>query len=366
MGPDETLPAADNRYNDSGMDDKPSRLLRGGKSRMIWIDGAFTAKKTLTGVQRYAHELCGTLRELDCAFEFAEPGAWASLPGGIQFWEQFRLPDLPRRGDTLFAPCNLAPWRLPAGIRLVVTIHCLRFLHYPEGYSPAFRRYYRHAIPRVIQRADQIITVSEYMRLQIESCYPAAAGKTTAVPLGISPLFHPAKAGEAPAEPYILFVGNNSRAKNLETLCKAMTASPELRKLPLKLLGCHRPPYAPELAIEAIPVETDSSRVAELYRRAFLVAVPSLYESFSLPVLEGFASGVPTLISDIPAHRELAGEGAVYFPPEDAEKLRHRLEEACASPDLRQRMSAYGLERAKAFTWETAARRTWELLHEGP
>ncbi len=331
---------------------------------MIWIDGAFTTKKTLTGVQRYAREVTGGFSRLAYEFQIATPGAWSALPGGVQLWEQFRLPQRLSSGDTLFAPCNVAPWRLTRRVRLAVTIHCFRFLYHPESYSRAFLRYYRYAIPRVIRRADLIFTVSECMKQQIESHFPEATGKIHAVPLGISSDFRPVSPGEQEQTPYWLFVGNATAAKNLQLLCEALRGSAELRNIPLKILGTPLPAYAQGLNAEAIPGESDPVNVARRYRNALAIVVPSLYESFSLPVLEGLASGIPAIVSDIPAHRELAGETALYFDPHNATQLRKTLERVVADAGLRTHLSALGIERARPYTWERCARTTWERLHE--
>lgn len=330
---------------------------------MIVIDCAFAAKRQITGVQRYAAELVRELERSGREFRRLEAGFAARFRGLRQLREQLLLPRLLRRGDTLFCPCNTAPVALPAGVRLAVTVHCLRFLFYPQCYSAGFLRYYRLIVPRLLRRAERILTVSQYMREQIEFLFPEARGKVAAVPLGVSEEFRPLRNGESAEAPGWLFVGQGSYAKNLVTLCQAIASEPQLREIPLKVLGGETPRYAHALPVAALPNQADVRQVAAIYRNAFAVVVPSLYESFSLPVLEGFASGVPVLLSDIPAHRELAGRDyAGFFNPLSPESLRRTMVRLRSDAGFRAHLAETGLRLASRFRWSECARRTWELL----
>ena len=331
---------------------------------MIAVDCSFAVKRNVTGVQRYAAELLREFERLGCDFRRLEPGRVTRLTGLRQLREQLLLPRMLRRGDTLFSPCNTAPVALPAGVRLVVTVHCLRFLFYPQCYPAGFLRYYRFVIPRILRRADCVLTVSEYMREQIEFLFPEARGRVVAVPLGVSEEFHPLAGGEVvDGPPCWLFVGNGSYAKNLFTLCQVIASEPALREIPLKVLGGSVPRYAAGLPVAAVPNQADVRRVAAIYRNAFAVVVPSFYESFSLPVLEGFASGVPVLLSDIPAHRELAGEKYEgFFNPFSPASLSAAMSRLRSDEGFRAHLAEDGPRLASRFRWSECARRTWELL----
>jgi alpha-1,3-rhamnosyl/mannosyltransferase len=95
-----------------------------------------------------------------------------------------------------------------------------------------------------------------------------------------------------------------------------------------------------------------------LYTGAKLLAFPSLYEGFGLPVLEAMACGVPVVCSDTSSLPEVAGEAALFFDPTHVEAIITALERALADPDLRQDMQDRGLARAARFSWEQTARET--------
>ena len=102
----------------------------------------------------------------------------------------------------------------------------------------------------------------------------------------------------------------------------------------------------------------DKPSLADLYRGAACLVLPSRYEGFGLPVLEAMACGTPVVAAPEPALREVAGDAALYAdPPHLADALRQAVRE-------RDRLSAAGLERSKAFSWRETARRTLAVYRD--
>jgi glycosyltransferase involved in cell wall biosynthesis len=95
-----------------------------------------------------------------------------------------------------------------------------------------------------------------------------------------------------------------------------------------------------------------------LYANAKVYINTSLVEGFCLPILEAHTLGVPVICSDIPVLREVAGDGALFVDPGDADALAAAISTVFGDPavaaDLRQRAIA----NARRFSWEKAARET--------
>ncbi|HSJ42882.1 MAG TPA: glycosyltransferase, partial [Xanthobacteraceae bacterium] len=100
------------------------------------------------------------------------------------------------------------------------------------------------------------------------------------------------------------------------------------------------------------------------YVAARAVAQISEAEGFGLPVLEAMACGAPVIASDATATAEAAGDAALLVSPTDVERIAksiaHVRDDDASWQDLRQR----GLERARHFTWDEAARQMLRLYDE--
>jgi glycosyltransferase involved in cell wall biosynthesis len=92
-----------------------------------------------------------------------------------------------------------------------------------------------------------------------------------------------------------------------------------------------------------------------LYAGAEAFVLPSVYEGFGLPVLEAMASGTPVVASDAAALPETCGGAARLVAPEP-DALADALVTLLADTRERERLTALGLERARAFSWERTAR----------
>ena len=235
----------------------------------------------------------------------------------------------------------------------VVTVHDLHFEHDPSVMGPVDRLTFKTVVPRAVRRADHVIAVSEATKRDIADLYGIAPEKVTVTPHGVDPAFAPRVSG-ARSGRFILFVGAIQARKDPLAAADAAAAV----GLPLVVVGPEKEPsLAQELRARGADVRgwVEKEELAELYREAAALILPSRFEGFGMPVLEAMASGTPVVLSDDAALAEVAGDAGVYAEEGDfGAALRRAL-------DDRARWSAAGLERAKGFSWEESARRTAEV-----
>jgi len=271
--------------------------------------------------------------------------------------------------DTLFCPANMAPLMLPRRVRLVLTVHCLRFSFHPENYSQAFVRWYRFMIPRLIRRADTILTVSNAASAEIQRVYPQAKGKIQVVYPGVSSAFGiEGVRGDAEigAGRYWVFVGNSAPAKNLVTVLRAISLSDRAHRV--VLLGVD------QRGLDALSVEyprerviamghiNEVGRVAAIFRGASGLLAPSVYESFDLPVIEAMACGCPVIASDIEVHREIGGGAQLLVNAQDPSCWQEAMDGLDDDEEEATRLRNEGLDRAADFRWEIAAEQVGKIL----
>jgi glycosyltransferase involved in cell wall biosynthesis len=246
---------------------------------------------------------------------------------------------------------------LPLGWRgrAVVTVHDLSFERDASAMGRLDRAVFRLVVPRAARRADHVLAVSERTKRDIVELYGVPPGRVTVTPNGVDVAFSPGPGSNG--APYLLFVGAIQRRKDpLAALAAARAVD-----LPLVVAG---PEKEPELARELRAGGADlrgyvsKGELADLYRGAAVLVLPSRYEGFGLPVLEAMACGTAVVAADEPALREVAGEAAVYAENGDfGSAVRRAL-------DVREHLVAAGLERAKLFSWPESARRTAEVYRQ--
>ena len=239
------------------------------------------------------------------------------------------------------------PFRSPCPV--VVTIHDLSFEHGLMGRRD--RLVFERVVPRAAREAARVLTVSERTKRDLVEHYGIPPERIVVTPNGVDPAFHPATPDAPAARPYALAVGAIQERKNQPA---ALAAAREAG-LELVVVGPVKDErVAAELREGGARLEgyVEVERLAELYRGAACLVQSSRYEGFGLPVVEAMASGTPVVTVPDPALVEVAGDAAVVVPEEElAAGIRRALEE-------RDTLAAAGLERARAFTWEAAARAT--------
>jgi glycosyltransferase involved in cell wall biosynthesis len=259
------------------------------------------------------------------------------------------LPRLLRRLRPQLAHFQYA---LPLGFRgrSVVTLHDLSFETDPGVMGRVDRLVFRAVVPRAARRADHVLVVSERTRRDVEERYGLAPEKVTVTPNGVDPSFSPG--GER--DGYLLFVGAIQRRKDPLTALDAARAV----GLPLVVAGPEKEPALAQRLREGgadLRGYVSKAELADLYRGAAALVLPSRFEGFGLPVLEAMACGTPVVAAPEPALREVAGDAAVYAEDGDFGAAVGR------ALGERDRLSAAGLERARLFSWQETARRTAEI-----
>jgi glycosyltransferase involved in cell wall biosynthesis len=101
-----------------------------------------------------------------------------------------------------------------------------------------------------------------------------------------------------------------------------------------------------------------------LYRACHIYVTPAYAESFAHPLIEAMSSGLPIVASDLPVHREICGDAAIYFPHSSPEALAERVLEIRGSPQLAATLASNGLRRSRDFSWSQHVDRLVDLALE--
>jgi glycosyltransferase involved in cell wall biosynthesis len=231
--------------------------------------------------------------------------------------------------------------------------------------------------PWSIRNARAIVAVSAFAKDESILRFGADASRVTVIHSGpglgasvaeSSPLALTNGAGSK-QPPYLLFVGNLAAHKNLPFLVDTFGAADVEGRLvlvgnPGKNFEQIRGAIASAPAGTRIEVHRGASDAAldELYRRAAALVLPSRYEGFGFTALEAMARGCPVLASDIPALREICGDGAWLLPLDDREAWVHAMRRVLTDQGLAAELRTRGKRIVSRYSWERTARELCDLL----
>lgn len=308
-------------------------------------------------------------------YELASTGMVSrTLPYGV-VWEQALVPTLGRQRDidVLFCPNALCPLR-STDFPVVIMIHDIPEFH---GYgSGPYVRFRKALLPKVVQRADHIVTVSEFTRRDLERHLGVPSDDVSVVYNGIDSIYLDEKLPDVTLDfpdPYLLFVGAMSERKNVAGIVEAFTrfkrehgtdhslvlVGPEANATydvldPASLAPAvegeiHRPGYLTKAELKAA------------YMGADAFVFPSQHESFGLPPLEAAACGTPVVTSRAGAIPEVLGESARFVDPDDVVDIAEGIAWAVFDSEA-DGVAAQAKTRAGEFTWERATKELTEIL----
>ena len=286
--------------------------------------------------------------------------------------------DLPRAMRRLGSPVVLVQYTVPlSSVPAVVMVHDLSFEdpRAAEWLPPATRLRYRATVRHSVRRAAHLLTVSEFTRSDLVRLYGVEPTQVSVVPNALDPRFDELLARtpeRRPARPTVLMVGNVLPRKNLPVVARAvhlMRARGE--DVALRVVGSIKPTArahveeAMALLGPAVTFTGYSSQkdLATELRSAHVLAFPSLFEGFGIPVLEGMAAGLPVVVSDRAALPEVAGTAALVAAGEDREAWADALS-AALGPDEAARLVRAGMAREREFTWSGSAAVVAGLLRD--
>ena len=336
------------------------------RSSVLWLTRS-TADPM--GQQSYESSIISALRpvlrqaDLDCD---------EATFGSLRSPARYRLPARVTDRLPLSAVKALAYWQRPhrlvhrMDLRIpptllgpeVVTVHDLPPQRFPdEGKLPGWSLASARAAARVIApstfAADEIRTFTRAERIEV-------------IPYGVSSPFQGCEQPDAEAAAalglevggYVVHAAGVTQRKNLPALAEAWELvarrNPELRLVLCGSPSDRRTSLFGHLPRVVLPGKLRPEAIAALMSAALCVVVPSLYEGFGLPALEGMAVGTPVVAARRGALPEVCGDAALLVEP-DAAAIAEAILDLAGDADERERLSAAGRRRAGGFSWSAAA-----------
>ena len=264
----------------------------------------------------------------------------------------------------LLAPL-LTPWR-----PFTATVHDAIVAHeFPMARSR--RAYTRVVHPWAARRARAVVAVSAFAKAEAVQHFGADPARIHVIRSGpgLTEPGNEAPSFDRPPGPFLVYVGGLAVNKGLARLVRAFDRANVDGDLVLAGRPAHgfaeleqsvaatRAPDRIHIVTEANDADAD-----RLYREAVALAHPAEYEGFGFTPLEAMARDCPVLASDIPAIREISGDGALLLPPRDEQAWAEAIARVFADASLRDSLRKRGRQTVAAYSWERTARELCGLL----
>jgi glycosyltransferase involved in cell wall biosynthesis len=267
----------------------------------------------------------------------------------------------------------------PCKARLTSTIYDMTTWLMPELHAAGNLKASGRNAERLFRSADGLIAISKCTRDDAVRLLGLTPEKIEVIYPGIAPAFfqvRPEPEGEIIGryglnKRYVLYVGSIEPRKNVGGLLDAwqdlahdireefelVIAGPwgwgdqrTYERLRSGIPGVRYLGYVPESDLPALTAA------------ATVFAYVSFYEGFGLPVGQAMAAGVPVLTSIVSALPEVVGDAGLAADPKSREEIRRGLERLLLSPTLRPELAERGRVRAREFTWEACAQKSWKFF----
>ena len=369
---------------------------------LIGIDARY-ALRGLRGIGKYTLNLIKNLSRLDLKNKYilyldrnddtilpSQPNIEKKILRSQNYfiYEQFILPRQAVRDgiDILHCTGNTAPVFLSEKIKLVLTLHDVMFL-LPKEIMPLSKSLYQRLgriyrsilVNKIVDRAQEVITDSEYSRKEIERRTYIKKEKICKISLGVDSFFRPVAEKELldsvrikynVGSKFILCLGGIEPRKNTTRFIYVLNSLRKEEDVELLIVGLsekekkyfmqliHNLGIYKRVKLTGFVPESD---LLLLYNAATLFLNATLFEGFGLPILEAFACGVPVITANRGAAAEIAGDSALLVDPADINSIREAITRLLSDEGLRYNLKKNGLEEVKHFSWEHAAKETLKI-----
>ena len=342
---------------------------------MIIVNARFLTQK-VTGVQRFAIEISKILHKLNDQIVFVTPfnvldqnlanelGAIVIGKNKGTVWEQvdLRYYLTLKHKPLLVNFCNTG---MLFYSNQIVTIHDMSYKVNPGWFSKKFYLWYNFLIPHLAKWSLKILTVSYNSKKDIIRYLDIK-------PIKISVIYNSCYLNtnnnfeKVINEKYLLTVSSFDPRKNLDNLVKAFKKINE--DIKLVIVGSNSANFAShkELLDKNIIIKAhvSDSELGSLLNYAEAFIYLSFYEGFGLPPLEAMCMGCPVIVSDIPAHREVCGNAALYADPHDVDDIKSKIRLVLKNDKFKKELITAGKSNIQRFDWFNSAQKVLKNINE--
>ncbi|MCB9034526.1 MAG: glycosyltransferase family 4 protein [Chitinophagales bacterium] len=366
----------------------------------IGINTRFLLPTTLEGIGTYTHQITKRLvnllpqhqfyfffdRPFDEKFIYSnniEPiivSPPARHPFLWYYWFEKSIPKQLKKYniDVFFSPD--AYLSLATDVPQLLTIHDIAFEHFPKQNPWLVQQYYQYFVPKYIEKAKHIVTVSEFTKQDLIRQYKANANKISVCynafdeedivekDKNILSKYNLKK------QKYFIFIGAIHPRKNILNLLKAYQQYCNQTQKPKKLLLIGRKAWMNDevnqflQANSKLPIvwiqKIERSNLLYLLQQSYALLLVSFFEGFGIPIVEAQHFNIPSVVANNSALPEIAGNTAVYCEANNVESITKAMLTIASDEELYYQLKENCKVQKQRFSWQKSAAQIAMILEQ--
>ncbi len=264
--------------------------------------------------------------------------------------------------------------------KIILTVHDLRFKVFPETYTFLRGRYLMYKVPKSLKKADHIVSISDFTKLEIIKHFRTPSSKITVIHEAVNASSFNVnnqlesdriKESGLIAGEYLLAVGHVEPRKNYVRLIEAIDQLNSELGANLKLVIVGKTSFKSDESIQAIQHSpnviylnfVEFGELLWLYNNCKFHIFPSIYEGFGFPSLEAAIFGKATAGANVSSIPEITGEGGIYFDPFSTEDMKMKIKALYSNEKLLKEKSLLAVKNLEGFSWKRNAEQTIQVYH---
>lgn len=270
---------------------------------------------------------------------------------------------------------------LRTNVRSIAVIHDINFMHYPNDFPFVIKNYYHYFFPKFAQKADRIVTVSEYSKQDIAKQFNIKPELIDVVYNGSNKVYKPlseleikkTKEKYTKGNEFFIFVGALSPRKNIANLLLAFDKFKNNTKTATKLLIVGEKMFKTQNIKQAynnLKFKNDviftgrmkPEELKNLYGASIALTFVPYFEGFGIPIIEAMNCGTAVITSNITSMPEIADNAAILVNPFSVESISNGMIKIFNDSDLRNKLIEKGNIQKLKYSWDKTADKLWDSI----
>lgn len=310
-------------------------------------------------------------------------GPQARHPVLFYYWFEKSIPKILKQinADIFISPDGFLSLR--SNIKSITVIHDISFMHNPKDFPFGIRNYYQYFFPRFAQKANKIVSVSEFSKRDIAKQFNINSENIDVVYNGSNEIYKPSLKDEilktkqqySGGTDFFVFVGALSPRKNVANLLSAFDLFKSKTKSDLKLVIIGEKMFKTKKMKDVYSIMSfkndivftgrkDPVQLKNLYSAALALTYVPYFEGFGIPIIEAMNCDTAVITSNVTSMPEVAGDAALFADPFSVQSIADTMIKIYSDSGLRNQFIEKGKVQRQKFNWDKTAEKFWNSIEK--